>query len=125
MQPAAERNFATARAGTPAPRTESNAMNFQLPDPVIPAHVPADLVRPFPYMFGTSTQADPFAEWATAVHEGPAIFYAPHAYPGFTPAWIVRRVADLRKIYMDSETFSSKDFSPYSKMVGDTWTNLP
>ncbi len=100
-------------------------MDFQLPEPVIPAHVPADLVRPFPYMFGMTTQADPFGDWATAVHQGPAIFYAPHAYPGATPAWIVRKVSDLRKIYMDTETFSSKDFSPYSKMVGDTWTNLP
>lgn len=125
MQFANGRDAPLARALQPAPRTESNAMNFQLPDPVIPAHVPANLVRPFPYMFGTTTQADPFGDWAPAVHEGPAIFYAPHAYPGFTPAWIVRRVEDLRKIYMDTATFSSKDFSPYSKMVGDTWTNLP
>ena len=71
-------------------------MDFQLPDPVIPDHVPADLVRPFPYMFGTTTAADPFGEWAPAVHQGPPIFYAPHAYPGATPAWIVRRVEDLR-----------------------------
>src|SRR3546814_2287238 len=26
---------------------------------------------------------------------------------------------------MDTATFSSKDFSPYSKLVGDSWTNLP
>lgn len=100
-------------------------MQFQLPEPVIPAHVPPELVRDFPYAFGITTSADPFADWAPAVHEGPAIFYAPHAYPGFTPAWIVRRVEDLRKVYFDTETFTSKDFSPYSKMIGDTWTNLP
>jgi cytochrome P450 len=98
---------------------------MQFPDPVIPAHVPASLVRPFPYVFGMTTSEDPFAGWATAVHEGPPIFYAPHAYPGGTPAWIVRRVEDLRALYFDTETFSSKDFSPYSKMIGDTWTNLP
>jgi cytochrome P450 len=100
-------------------------MQIQFPEPVIPEHVPASLVRPFPYVFGMTTREDPFADWAPAVHEGPPIFYAPHAYPGGTPAWIVRRVEDLRKIYFDTDTFSSKDFSPYSKLIGDTWTNTP
>lgn len=98
---------------------------MQFPEPTIPDHVDPALVRSFPYVFGMTTRDDPFANWATAVHEGPGIFYAPHAYPGGTPAWIVRRVEDLRKIYFDTETFSSKDFSPYSKMIGETWTNLP
>ena len=100
-------------------------MQLQFPEPVIPDHVPSSLVRPFPYVFGMTTAADPFGEWAAAVHDGPEIFYAPHAYPGATPAWIVRRVEDLRKIYFDTETFSSKDFSPFAKLIGDTWTNLP
>ncbi|MBK6492645.1 MAG: cytochrome P450 [Sphingomonadales bacterium] len=98
---------------------------MQFPEPVIPDHVPASLVRPFPYVFGMTTRDDPFGDWATEVHKGPGIFYAPHAYPGGTPAWIVRRVEDLRKVYFDTDTFSSKDFSPYSKLIGDTWTNLP
>lgn len=100
-------------------------MQIQFPEPIIPDHVPPALVRPFPYVFGMTTRADPFSDWATAVHQGPEIFYTPHAYPGGTPAWIVRRVEDLRKIYFDTDTFSSKDFSPFSKLVGDTWTNLP
>ncbi len=100
-------------------------MQIQFPEPTIPAHVPPALVRPFPYVFGMTTRDDPFSDWAAAVHQGPDIFYAPHAYPGGTPAWIVRRVEDLRKIYFDTETFSSKDFSPFSKLVGETWTNLP
>jgi cytochrome P450 len=98
---------------------------MQFPEPIIPDHVDPALVRNFPYVFGMTTRDDPFANWASAVHDGPPIFYAPHAYPGGTPAWIVRRVEDLRKLYFDTETFSSKDFSPYSKMIGDTWTNLP
>jgi cytochrome P450 len=100
-------------------------MQSLFPEAVIPDHVPASLVRPFPYVFGMTTRDDPFSQWAPAVHEGPEIFYAPHAYPGGTPAWIVRRVEDLRKVYFDTESFSSKDFSPYSKMIGDTWTNTP
>lgn len=100
-------------------------MSNLFPSQPIPAHVPKSLVRSFPFMFGTVTEADPYNEWVPEIHAGPEIFYALHAYPGGTPAWIVRRTEDLRTIYFDTETFSSKDFSPYSKLIGDTWTNLP
>ena len=91
----------------------------------IPAHVPPELVFPTPFVFGEMTTADPFNDWTPAIHKGPPIFYAPNAYPGPSPAWIVRRMADLRQIYMDTDTFSSQDSSPYAKMIGETWTNLP
>ena len=100
-------------------------MQIDFPEPTIPDHVPPSLVRPFPYVFGMTTSEDPFGDWAAAVHEGPDIFYAPHAYPGGSPAWVVRRAEDLRKIYLDTDTFSSKDFSPFSKLAGDTWINTP
>ncbi|MEH6758630.1 MAG: cytochrome P450 [Parasphingorhabdus sp.] len=100
-------------------------MQIEFPKPTIPEHVPPSLVRPFPYVFGMTTPEDPFGDWAAEVHEGPDIFYAPHAYPGGSPAWVVRRAEDLRKIYLDTDTFSSKDFSPFSKLAGDTWINTP
>lgn len=100
-------------------------MQIEFPEPTIPEHVPPSLVRPFPYVFGMTTPEDPFGDWAAAVHEGPDIFYAPHAYPGGSPAWVVRRAEDLRKIYLDTDTFSSKDFSPFAKLAGDTWINTP
>lgn len=100
-------------------------MTVEFPQPTIPAHVPEDLVRPFPFIFGTTTEQDPFNDLAAAVHEGPAIIYAPHAYPGGTPAWVPRRTEDLRAIYYDTEHFSSNDFSPYAKLVGETWINSP
>ena len=91
-------------------------MSIAFATPVIPDHVPENLIRPFPFVFGTITEADPFNEWVPEVHKGPDIFWTPHAYPGGTPAWIVRRTQDLRDLYFDTENFSSKDFSPYSKM---------
>lgn len=91
----------------------------------IPAHVPPELVIPTPFVFGEITTADPYNDWTPAIHCGPPIFYAPNAYPGPSPAWIVRRMADLRQIYMDTDTFSSRDSSPYARMIGETWTNLP
>lgn len=93
--------------------------------PEAPPHIPAELVCESPFIFGTITEADPFNEWVPAIHQGPPIFYAPNAYPGMGPAWVVRRMADMREIYMDTATFSSRDFSPYSKLIGDSWTNLP
>ncbi|MDE2465162.1 MAG: cytochrome P450 [Alphaproteobacteria bacterium] len=90
----------------------------------LPAHVPENLVRPFPFIFGNTTDENPF-EWASAIHEGPEIFYALHAYPGGTPAWIVRKTQDLRDLYFDTEHFSNKDFSPFSKLIGENWNLLP
>jgi cytochrome P450 len=101
-------------------------MQIELPEPTIPAHVPATLVKHFPYIFGTTTTEEPHLDWAPAIHaEGPDIFYAPHAYPGGSPAWVVRRMDHLREIYFDTDTFSSKDFSPFAKLIGESWINTP
>lgn len=92
----------------------------------IPGHVPAELVAPdFPFIFGLTTEQDPFDDLAMHVHEGPDIVYAPHAYPGGTAAWVPRRMAHLRAIYLDTEHFSSTDFSPFSKLIGDEWISSP
>ncbi len=101
-------------------------MQFELPEPTIPDHVPASAVKQFPFVFGTTTTADPYTDWVPDIHRNmPDIFYAPHAYPGATPAWVVRRTELLREIYFDTDTFSSKDFSPFAKLIGETWTNTP
>src|SRR5882672_5315365 len=88
----------------------------------LPAHVLAELVRPFPLVLGAMTMEDPFKEMIPHIHEGPAVLYATNAYPGGTPAWVFRRAADLQAIYQDTEHFSSKDFAPFAKMIGDTWS---
>jgi len=94
--------------------------------PEAPAHVPPELVRETPFVFGTITEADPYNEWVPAIHEGPDIFYAPNAFPGPQQgSWIVRRMEDARAIYLNTDSFTSRDFSPFSKLIGDTWTNLP
>jgi cytochrome P450 len=104
---------------------EDQPMAFEFPTLPLPAHVSEDLVRPFPFIFGMTTDRDPFGEFTAQVHEGPEVFYARHAYPGGTPAWIIRRTEDLRQVYFDTEHFSNKDFSPFAKLIGETWSNLP
>jgi cytochrome P450 len=92
--------------------------------PVIPSHVPPELIRPWPFVLGAVSQ-DPPHDFAADIHKGPAIFYAHNAFPGGTPAWIARRDEDLRSIYMDHEHFTTKDFSPFSRLEGGNWRVLP
>ncbi|MHC0054675.1 hypothetical protein [Actibacterium sp. D379-3] len=87
--------------------------------------MPAELVQPFPFIFGMTTDKDPFTDLAKSVHAGPEIFYAPHAYPGATPAWVLRRAEDLKKVYFDTEHFSNKGFSPFARLIGETWGSVP
>lgn len=90
-----------------------------------PDHVPEALVKPFPFIFGTTTHRDPFNELVPDIHQGPEVFYAEHAYPGGTPAWIVRRAEDLRDLYFDTEHFTSNGFSPFSMLIGENWNLMP
>lgn len=99
---------------------------FQLPDHPVPAHVPADLVRPYPFLMGAHTLEDPFRTLIPQLHrEMPEAYYSLHAYPGFAPAWIFRKARDLNAIYQDNEHFTTKGFSPWAMMIGDSWVQLP
>ena len=98
-------------------------MNF--PPAQRPAHVPESLVRDYPFPFGATTEENPFETMVPKLHENPEIFYAMDAYPGGTPAWIVRRTDTLRKIFFDTEHYSNKDFAPFAKLIGETWSSLP
>jgi cytochrome P450 len=91
-----------------------------------PGHVPAELVRDYPIKMGGLTDENPFDRIIPNLHRTmPPIFYALDAYPGGTPAWIVRRVADLQTIYFDTDSFSNKDFAPFALLVGENWNSLP
>jgi cytochrome P450 len=91
-----------------------------------PSHVPESLVRDYPIKMGTTTKENPFDRMIPAIHRDlPPIFYAMDAYPGGSPAWIVRRAADLQAIYSDTTNYSNKDFAPFAMLVGETWSSLP
>jgi cytochrome P450 len=91
----------------------------------IPPHVPAELIRPYPFVFGATTDRDPYEELVPEVHRGPEVFYATSAAIGGRPAWIIRRAEDLRRVYIDTEHFSSKDWTQFSKLIGETWSGIP
>jgi cytochrome P450 len=90
-----------------------------------PAHVPEALVRPYPIPFGGIMDGSPFDGTFQAMRNEPDIFYSVDAYPGGRPTWILRRIADLRTVYLDNEHFSTKDFAPFAQLVGETWSSMP
>lgn len=92
----------------------------------LPSHVPESLVRDFPFAYGRKTQRDPFGDLAVKEHEeAPEIYYAPQAHLDGTAAWVVRGTQDLRDIFFDTEHFTTADYTPYSKLIGETWASLP
>ena len=91
-----------------------------------PTLVPAELVLDYPIKMGGTIDENPFDRIIPEIHRTmPPIFYALDAYPGGTPAWIVRRVEDLQAIYYDTDNFSNKDFAPFALLVEETWSSLP
>jgi cytochrome P450/putative sterol carrier protein len=92
----------------------------------IPAHVPRELVRDdYPFIMGMTTTENPFKTMVPALHKNPDIIYSTNFYPGYQPAWIPRRLEDLQALYLDTEHFSSKGFSPFPMLIGESWSLLP
>lgn len=91
----------------------------------IPAHVPAALVRDYPLVLGATSTENPFERIVPELCAGPDVMYATNIYPGGSPAWVFRRASVLRELYKDTEHFSSKGFSPFAAIIGDSWSQVP
>lgn len=89
-----------------------------------PSHVPENLVRPFPYILGTQSKVRPHTLLAE-MHEWPEVFWAERLYNGVRGAWVPRTVDLLHKVYNDTEHFCSRDFAPFSKLIGEDWYLVP
>jgi cytochrome P450 len=92
----------------------------------IPAHVPADLVFDCPVAERKVYYEDVFATRITNVHhETPPIFWCPTIYPDGSGAWAVRRVADLKDVLADDDLFTTRDFTGFARMIGESWDVIP
>jgi cytochrome P450 len=91
----------------------------------LPAHVPPELVREYPIIQGRIVEEDPYKTIIPAIHDWPPVFYATNAYPGEQPAWVIRRSADLRDAYVDTEHFSSAGANPFATAIGESWNMVP
>jgi cytochrome P450 len=102
-----------------------NDMIFAAPAP-IPAPVPPGMVTAdYPLILGATTTENPFDRIVPEAAAGPDVRYSTNVYPGGGPAWIFRRAEVLRAIYKDTEHFSTKGFSPFAMLVGESWHQVP
>lgn len=90
-----------------------------------PAHVPADLVWPYPFASRGTTSTGLPRDLIADVHKGPPVFWvdgSPHSIPG---AWVPRRYSDLQQVYMDTNNFTPQGTSQFAQMIGESWFSIP
>lgn len=109
---------------------ESMTSHIEMPeaDPAhlmpTPAHVPSELIRPFPYILGARTKLRPHS-FIAAIHEGPEVFWAERAYSGYRGAWVPRTLEHLHTVYNDNVNFRARDFALFAKLLGEDWFLVP
>ena len=91
----------------------------------LPANVPPELVRPYPFYDGRVTTDHPFKTLIPELHRGPEVFYTLDGYHGMGPIWVFRKYKDVQAIYTDTEHFSVKDFAPFAELEGGSWNLVP
>ena len=95
------------------------------PLPPRPAHVPAELVRPYPFAARGATTTGVPRDLLPEIHQGPPVFWVdamPFSVPG---AWVPRRNTELQQVYQDTENFTSRGRSQFAQMIGETWFPIP
>ena len=90
----------------------------------VPAHVPPELVRPFPYILGAIAKTDPHS-FIKALHEGPEVIWAERCFYGLRGAWVPRKLEDLQHVYYDTEHYTARGFVTFAELIGETWYFVP
>jgi cytochrome P450 len=102
----------------------ATTLRTEVTEQPLPSHISAEMVRPYPLGRGKKTTRHPH-DIASQIHrDHPEAFYVPGFFVG-SGAWVFRRAADIRTITLDTDHFSNKDFSPYARLSGGTWTMVP
>jgi cytochrome P450 len=91
----------------------------------IPGHVPAEAVRDCRLFDRKTVYENPYETIIPAIHDGPSVFYTHQPFPGPVPGWVVRRNADLRAIYNDTENFYKQGNTRFAEMIGESWDAIP
>jgi cytochrome P450 len=101
--------------------TTSETTNVTIPD-----HVPIHLVEAFPLEMGRYSSENPWHRIVPEACNGPDVSYALGVYPGEGgAAWLFRRKADVHKIFFDTEHFSNRGWSSFSRFIGESWNQVP
>jgi cytochrome P450 len=89
-----------------------------------PPHVDPRTVRHCELFDRKLVYDSPYETIIPAIHAGPPVFYADNIMFR-QPGWVVRRHADIRQIFGDSEHFSKAGSSGFSKLIGEDWVVMP
>jgi cytochrome P450 len=89
-----------------------------------PSHVPAERIRPFPYVLGAKTKLRPHS-FIPPFHEGPEIFWAERVYNGVRGGWVPRTVDLLQQVYNDNVHFKARGFAPFATLLKQDWFLVP
>ena len=100
-------------------------MNMPVDTAKVPAHVPADLVLPYPLCARAVVYENPYETLIAEVHKGPKIFYSTEVFPIRQGGWVVRDAEFLRQIYNDNDHFSKNGFTQMAAMIGEQWDVIP
>ena len=97
--------------------------------PPVPAHVPPELVLDTRVAAGivANDLAEPYAP-ADAVRDPafPRIHYYPWPISGNRHgAWVVTRYEDIRRVYEDSDLFSTEGVAQFQMLAGETFPSIP
>ncbi|WP_340313430.1 cytochrome P450 [Rhizorhabdus argentea] len=79
----------------------------------------------WPFAYGRTTRENPWESILPDYCRGPDIIYADGVLHAGTPAWVPRRMADIREIYANMQHFSSMGMTPFSALVDAEWAVLP
>jgi len=90
----------------------------------IPDHVPRELVVDYQYGEEPGFADDPQAQ-AAKLLAGPRVVYVPDLQHDGRQGWRVQRYEDVRAVYQDGETFSSKNGANFQAFIGATWDMIP
>jgi len=89
-----------------------------------PSHIDPAQVRHAELFDRKIVYENPYETIIPKIHEGPAVFYADNI--SFRqPGWVVRRNADLRKIYADAENFHKRGNTGFARLIGEDWDIIP
>ena len=94
--------------------------------PMIPAHVPAGLVRDID-VYNIPVGDDPQRDFLECLRDQPELFYIPKTVkdPNWGN-WVVTRRADIQAIMQDPDTFTTRGISGFDRALGgEEWFAYP
>jgi cytochrome P450 len=97
---------------------------MEMAQTALPQHIDPARVKHCELFDRKIVYENPYETIIPRIHHGPAVFFADNIMFQ-QPGWVVRRHADLRAIYADTEHFSTGGNSFFAQLLGEEWLSIP